>query len=139
MLPSVTCTSYTLSGRAAGPLTTPPVVTSNSGAVALAHDRRPGKQSSGQRARGVGAGAEIIERVQLAVGSRDGDPQLAIAQVERDDELIGDRVVRPDRAEGGSREPRHSALLIVGLGSVGAFTQRRNPAARLSMRVEGGE
>jgi hypothetical protein len=30
MLPSATCTSYTLSGRAAGPRTTAPVVTSNS-------------------------------------------------------------------------------------------------------------
>jgi hypothetical protein len=75
--------------------------------VALAHDRRPGEQSSGQRARGAAAGAEIVERVQLAAGPRDGNPQLAIAQVERDDEPIGDRVARPDRAEGISSELGH--------------------------------
>jgi hypothetical protein len=38
------------------------------------------------------------------------------------------RLVLPDRAEGGSREPRHCLLLIVGLGSVGAFTQRNGRA-----------
>jgi integrase len=76
-------------------------------AVALAHDRPPGEQSCGQRARGAGAGAEIVERVQLAAGPGDGDPQLAVAEVERDDKPISDRVARPDRAEGISSELGH--------------------------------
>jgi hypothetical protein len=33
----------------------------------------------------------------LPGGPRDGDPQFAIVQVERDDEAVGDRVVLPDR------------------------------------------
>jgi hypothetical protein len=49
MLPSVTCTSYTLSGRAAGPVDHGAGGDIELRAVALAHDRRPGEQSSGQR------------------------------------------------------------------------------------------
>jgi hypothetical protein len=55
----------------------------------------------------AGAGTEIGERMEMIAGPRDSDPQLAIAQVERDDEAIGDRVTWPDRAEGISSKLGH--------------------------------
>ena len=44
------------------------------GAVALAHDRRPGEQPAGERASLVGARADVVERVEAVVDARDRDP-----------------------------------------------------------------
>ena len=69
-------------------------------AVALAHDRRPREQTSGERACLTAAGAEIVERVETIVDTRDRDPQLAIGQVVGNDKVVGNRIARPDRSEG---------------------------------------
>src|SRR4051795_12468029 len=58
------------------------------GAVALAHERRSGEQPSGQRARLVCAGAEIVEGVQQALDPRDRDPELDLAQVVGNDQRV---------------------------------------------------
>jgi hypothetical protein len=41
------------------------------GAVALAHDRRPCEQASGERACLGGAGAQVFERVEAVVDTRE--------------------------------------------------------------------
>ena len=91
MLPSVTRTAYTLSGRDAGPLTTAPVVTSNSEPWHW-HMIVVPVSSPPERGGVAGAGAKIVERVILALGAGDRNPQLAVGEVERDDEAVGERV-----------------------------------------------
>ena len=66
----------------------------------MAHDRRPGKQASGERACLVGAGAEVVERIQAAVDARDRDPSFAVIYVVWDHEVVGNCVYLPDSPEG---------------------------------------
>jgi hypothetical protein len=73
MLPSATCTSYTLSGRGAGPLITAPVLTSNSEPWHWHMIVVPVSNPPGKRAGVVSAGAEVVERVETIAGTRNGD------------------------------------------------------------------
>jgi len=50
------------------------------GAVALTHDRSAGQQAAGERARLATAGAEVVERVEPAVDTRNRDARLAVAR-----------------------------------------------------------
>src|SRR5262249_40678851 len=81
------------------------------GAVALAHDRCPCEPPTGERTRRRGAGAEIVEGVKAIVDTRDRDSPLAVLQVEGNDEVVGDRVARADRAKGSSGKLGHRVLL----------------------------
>ena len=74
MLPSTSCTSYTLSVLIAGPFDHGSGDDVEPGAVALAHDRPAYEQASGERARLVSTGAKVVERVEAAVDTRDRDP-----------------------------------------------------------------
>jgi hypothetical protein len=67
--------------------------------VALTHDRRTCQQAAGERACLVRARAEIVERVEAVGDTRDRDPPFAIVQIVGNDEIVGDRVAAPERAE----------------------------------------
>ena len=86
------------------------------GAVALAHDRRACEQAAGERARLVGARAEVVERVEAVVDTRDRDPAFAVVQVVGNDEVVGDRVAWPERAEGSV------ASSVIGFSFIGPFS-----------------
>src|SRR5262245_17785265 len=87
------------------------------GAVALAHDRRATEQTAGEWTCLTGAGAEVIERKEAVVDTRDRDPSLVIVQVIGNYEPVGDCVTRPERADGISSELSHRLLLSSPLSS----------------------
>src|SRR4029453_11081258 len=88
------------------------------GAVALAHDRRPREQASGEGASLVGAGAYVVECVEAIVDTGDRDPRLSVVQVVGNDAVVRDRLISPDGAEGIASQLGHGLLLLVGAGSV---------------------
>jgi hypothetical protein len=65
------------------------------GAVALAHDGRPRQQPAGERASLVGAGADVVERVEAIVYTSDPDPCLAVVQVVGNDAVVRDGFTGP--------------------------------------------
>jgi hypothetical protein len=82
--------------------------------VALAHDRCRREQASGKWASAVvGAAAQVVERIEAVGDARDRDPAFAVGQVIRNNEVVRDRIARPDRAEGVSREDRHRQFLLI--------------------------
>src|SRR5262249_46547722 len=82
------------------------------GPVALAHERRPGEQAAGERAYLLGAGAEVIERVEPVADTGDRDPKLAIAEVVRNDRAVRDRLAGLERAEVAGCDVGHRWLLV---------------------------
>jgi hypothetical protein len=81
----------------------------------LAHERRPGEQASGERACLLGAGAEVVERVEAFVDTRDGDPPLEVVEVVGNDEVVGNRVAGAEGAEGLNCELSLRLLLSRGM------------------------
>src|SRR5262245_10608105 len=69
-------------------------------AVTLAHEHRSGEQATGKRAGRIRAGAEIIEGIETILDPRDRDPEFAVLQIVRDDEVVRNRVARAERAKG---------------------------------------
>ena len=54
---------------------------------------------------------QVVERVQTTVDACDGDSPLHVVQVKRHDEIVGDRLARPDRPERISCQLGHRLLL----------------------------
>jgi hypothetical protein len=77
--------------------------------VALAHERRPFEPAAGERACLLGAGTEVVERVQAAIDAGDGDSPLEVTQVVGKDagEMLAgrglQRAVGPPRRVGRKR------------------------------------
>src|SRR5690242_2725184 len=88
-------------------------------AVALAHDRAPGEQSAGQRARVTAARAEIVEAVQAAVDPGEGDAEFSIAEVVRNDDAVSDRREGLEGAKIGHRSAPLALIRAVSTGSRG--------------------
>ena len=113
MLPSTSCTGYTLRLLVAGPFMTAPVAMSNREPWHWHMMIVPVSRPPGERTRLLRACAQVIECVQPAVNTRDRDSDLAIIQIIRNNGIILNCVDRPEPARGLSAEFSHRLLLGV--------------------------
>jgi hypothetical protein len=60
-------------------------------------------------------GAEVVERVEAFVDTRDGDPPLEVVEVVGNDEVVGNRVAGAEGAEGLNCELSLRLLLSRGM------------------------
>jgi len=80
--------------------------------MALAQDGRTREQASRERTGFSSTRAQIVERVEAALDTRDRNPELAIGQIVRNDGVVPDGVASPDLAECGSTKLSHGLSFL---------------------------